>query len=259
MAPILFSEAEIIRFVVVLTRISGIMFFAPFFSNRSFPIQVRIAFILVTAFILAPSLPLNSLPPELNLGNIAIVFINEIMFGLVIGFAAMLVFAGMQFAGQIMSFQMGFSLINVIDPQTDVQSSVFSFLNNFIGLLFFLLINGHHWFLRAVNDSFTVLPVGGIQIDRPLVDYIVQLSAQMLIIALRIGGPIIIVTIITDILIGVVGRTAHFINILIVGLPLKVLVGFACMSFTFYFLPHYLDGIYSELYESMFSLIRAMS
>jgi flagellar biosynthetic protein FliR len=259
MAPILLSNAEIIRFVIVLTRISGVLFFAPFFNIRSFPIQVRIAFTLAAAFILAPSLPLNNLPAELNLGNVALILINEIMFGLVIGFAATLVFAGLQFAGQIMSFQMGFSLINVIDPQTEVQSSVFSFLNNYIGLLFFLLINGHHWFLLAINESFSVLPVGGIQVQAPLVEYIVNLSAQMLVIAIRIAGPIIIVTIITDVLIGVIGRTAHYVNILIVGLPLKVMVGFACMSFTFYFLPSYLEHIYSDLYETMFSLIHAMT
>ena len=189
MAPILLSNAEIIRFVIVLTRISGVLFFAPFFNIRSFPIQVRIAFTLAAAFILAPSLPLNNLPAELNLGNVALILINEIMFGLVIGFAATLVFAGLQFAGQIMSFQMGFSLINVIDPQTEVQSSVFSFLNNYIGLLFFLLINGHHWFLLAINESFSVLPVGGIQVQAPLVEYIVNLSAQMLVIAIRMAGP----------------------------------------------------------------------
>ncbi len=258
MAPILFSTAEIIRFAIVLMRISGIMVFAPFFSNQALPVQVRIAFTLVTTFVLAPSLPLKNLPVELGLGNIAAIFANEILLGFVLGFAAMCVFAGLQFAGQIISFQLGFSLINVIDPQSNVESTVFSYLQNYIGLLFFLLINGHHWFLLAVNQSFSVLPVGGIQIQAPLVEYMVRLSAEILVIALRIAGPVIAVTVITDVIMGVIGRTAPQINIIIVGMPLKLLVGFGCLSFSFYFLPRYLEGIYSELYKNLFMLVRAL-
>jgi flagellar biosynthetic protein FliR len=257
MESIFFSTAEIARFAVVLVRISGIMLFAPFFSSQSVPYQIRIAFTLVTTFILAPSLPLNKLPVDLGLGSIIGLFASEMLFGIIIGFAAMFVFAGLQFAGQVISFQLGFSLINLIDPQSNVESTVFSFLNNYIGLLFFLLIDGHHWFLLAINESFAALPVGGFHLHASLVEYMLRLSAQILVIGLRIAGPIIIVTIITDVLIGVIGRTAHFVNVLIVGMPLKLLVGFGCMSFSFYFLPRYLGDLYLDLHRTLFSLIQA--
>ncbi len=258
MAPILITTPEIIRFAIVLLRISGIMVFAPFFSNQSLPVQVRAAFVLVTAFVLAPSLPLKKMPVELGLGTIAAVLTNEILLGLLLGFAALCVFAGLQFAGQIISFQLGFSLINVIDPQSNVEAPVFSFLQNYIGLLLFLLVNGHHWFLMAVNESFSILPVGGIQIQAPLAEYVVRLSAQILVIGLRIAGPVIAVSVITDMIIGVIGRTAPQINILIVGMPLKLLVGFGCLSFSFYFLPRYLEAVYSTLFRTLFLLVREM-
>jgi len=258
MTPLFFSTAEIIRFAIVLTRISGIMIFAPFFNNQSLPLQIRIAFSLVTAFVLAPSLPLTKLPVELGLANIATIFMNEVLVGIILGLAALCVFAGLQFAGQIISFQLGFSLINLIDPQSNVESTAFSFLYNYIGLLLFLLINGHHWFLLAVNESFGSLPVGGINIQAPLVEYIVRLTAQILVIGLRIAGPVIAITVITDIVIGVIGRTAPQINVLIVGMPLKLLVGFGCISFSFYFLPRYLGGVYSALFKTLSSLVHAM-
>ncbi len=258
MSPINLTTAEIVRFAIVLTRISGIMVFAPFFNNQSLPMQIRVAFTLVASFVLAPSLSLDKLPADLSLGSVVGMFANEILFGIIIGLAAMFVFAGMQFAGQIISFQLGLSLVNTIDPQTNVESSSFSFINNYIGLLFFLLINGHHWFLLAINESFAALPVGGIQLQAPLAEHVMRLSGQMLVIGLRIAGPVIIVTVIADVLIGVIGRTAHYVNIFIVGMPLKLLVGFACMSFSFYFLPRYLGNVYSELYGTIFSLIKAM-
>jgi flagellar biosynthesis protein FliR len=257
MAPILFSTAEIIRFVIVLTRISGIMLLAPFFSNQVFPTHVRVAFAMLAAFVMAPSLPLKQIPAALNLGNILVLMAGELFTGLILGFAAMCVFAGLQFAGQLVSFQLGFSLINLIDPQSNVEMPVFSLLQNYIGLLFFLLIDGHHWFLQAVNESFGILAVGGIQMKAPMVEHLIRLTAQILVIGIRIAGPVMAVTVITDVLIGVMGRTAPQINILIVGMPLKILVGFGCISFSFYFLPQYLADVFSALSKTLYSLVRA--
>jgi flagellar biosynthesis protein FliR len=258
MTPILFSTAEIVRFLIVLFRLSGIMILAPFFSSQSIPVYIRIAFTLTASFVLAPSLPLKTIPAELNLSNIAALIPSEILLGVLLGFAAICVFAGFQFAGQIISFQLGLAYVNVIDPQTEVDSSVFSFLQNYLGLLFFLLINGHHWFLLAINESFTSLPVGGAHIQGSLIQYLIRLSGELLVIGLRIAGPVLAVSVITDIVMGVIGRAAPQINILIVGMPLKLLVGFGCLSFSFYFLPRYLEGVYSVLYRTLLSMVHTL-
>jgi flagellar biosynthetic protein FliR len=258
MPPILIPTAQIVRFGIVLLRLSGIMIFAPFFGNQSVPVAIRVVFTLVTTLVLAPALPLSLIPAGLDLSNITAVAINELMVGSVLGIAASLVFAGMQFAGQIIAFQLGLSLINVIDPQTEVEAPVFSFINDYIGLLFLLLINGHHWFLLAVSQSFSSLPVGGIHLQAPLLAYMIRLSAQVLVIGIRIAGPVIAVTVVTDVMLGVVGRAAPHINILIVGMPLKTLVGLSCLSFSFYFLPRYLEGLYSSLFRTLFALVQGM-
>jgi flagellar biosynthesis protein FliR len=250
---------EILRFAVILMRVTGLMLFAPFFSSQSIPTQSRVIFALMLALALTPVLPLKAIPSDTGLGVIAPLFLSEIMFGVIIGLAATFVFAGIQFAGQVISFQLGFSLINLIDPQTNVESSVFSFLQNYIALLFFLLMNGHHWFLLAIKDSFQSLPVGGIRLSTPIMENMIYLSAQILIIGLRIAGPVIAVSMITDIVMGVLGRTAPQVNILIVGMPLKLLVGFACLSFSFYFVPRYLDTVFSSLYRTLFSLVHLMA
>lgn len=258
MDPILFSTAEIVRFLIVLLRLSGIMIVAPFFSSQTIPVPVRIAFSLAVAFVLAPSMPLSAVPPEMNLGNVAAVFMSEMVFGALLGFAAACVFAGLQFAGQVISFQLGFSLINLIDPQTQVDSSVFSFIKNYIGILFFLLINGHHWFLLAVNESFGALPVGGFVLQAPMAEHLVRLSGELLVIGLRIAGPVVAVSVITDIVMGVLGRAAPQINIIIVGMPLKSLIGFGFLSISFYFLPRYLEGVFAALHKTLFSLVHAV-
>ena len=259
MDPLLIPTPEIVRFLIVLLRLGGIMIFAPLFGNASVPFTVRAAFALVASFVLSPSLPLGALPENMDLAGMAVIAAGEILSGVVLGFAASCVFAGMQFAGQVISFQLGFSLVNQIDPQTNVESSTFSFIHNYVGLLFFLLINGHHWFLLAVSESFGTLPVGGVRMQAQLMAQLLELTSQILVIGLRIAGPVIVVTVLMDLVRGILGRAAPQIQVILVGMPLKILVGLGCVSFSLYFLPRYLETVYSGLQKTLFSLVQAMS
>src|SRR5512140_1228686 len=124
MEPILFSNAEIVRFAVVLFRVGGIMVFAPFFGSHSIPYQVRIVLTLVATVAMVPALPLGRIPAEITPVSLIGAVAGEAVFGLVIGLAAQFIFAAMQLAGQIIAFQLGFSIINLIDPQSEVEMSV---------------------------------------------------------------------------------------------------------------------------------------
>ena len=167
------------------------------------------------------------LPSDLSLSTLLGLVMGEVAFGMMLGLVASFIFAGLQLAGQIVSFQLGFSIVNLIDPQSEVETSVFSFLYYYLGILLFLLINGHHWFFLAVSDSFNYLPVQGVTLHAPVIHDLIRLSSQMFVSGLQIAAPVLAVTVITDIVLGILGRAAPQIHILIVGLPLKSLVGFA--------------------------------
>jgi flagellar biosynthetic protein FliR len=258
MQPIEFPLPEVLRFAIVFLRVAGIMVFAPLFSSYSIPFQVRTLFALVCSLAVLPALPLDRIPPEMTLGFIPAFAVSELLVGVVLGLAAFFIFAALQLAGQIISFQLGFSIINVIDPQTQVETSVISFLENFIGLAFFLLINGHHWLFMAISESFRYFPATGLRLEGPLVQEFIHLSSEVLVSGVQIAAPVIAVTIIADVVLGVIGRVAPQIHILIVGMPLKTLVGFTCMSFSFYFLPQFLGDRYTRLFRELFVLVNRM-
>jgi flagellar biosynthetic protein FliR len=259
MDPLIFSMKEVIRFGIVLMRISGVIVLAPLFSSLSIPIQSKIVILLVSTMALAPTVPLALIPDELGLATLLTCALSQILLGMVLGLAATFVFAGLQFAGQIISFQLGFALINLIDPMSEVEMPVFSFLQDYLGLIFFMLLGGHHWFFLAVSDSFNYLPITGITLRGPVVYEVIRLSSHILVAGVQIAGPIIAVTIIADVVLGIIGRAAPQINILIVGMPVKTLVGFTCLSFSFYFLPHLLGKMFMQLYQNLFALMRAMA
>lgn len=258
MLSLAFSQADIVRFGVVLFRVAGIMTFAPFFSSRAVSYQVRIALTLAATVAMAPSVNMGPLPVDLNLGTLTGLVMGEVAFGMMLGLVTSFIFAGLQFAGQVVAFQLGFSIVNLIDPQSEVETSVVSFLYYYLGILFFLLINGHHWFFLAVGDSFNYLPVQGIVLHAPVIHDLIRLSSQMFVSGLQIAAPVLAMTVITDIVLGILGRAAPQIHILVVGLPLKSLVGIAAMSISFYFLPQLLGKYYLQLHNDLFALLHRM-
>jgi flagellar biosynthetic protein FliR len=253
------QPAELVRFALVLVRVSGIVVFAPFFGGSSIPAQIKVILVLTSTLALLPVLPLENVPDGLGLGDVALSILGQAVVGLMLGLAASFVFAGLQLAGQIIAFQLGFSLVNEIVPQSQVESSVVSILENFLGLLLFLACNGHHWFFSAVADSFVYLPVSGVRLQPALVEQFVRLSAGILVSGLQIAGPVLAVTVIADVILGVIGRAAPQINILVVGLPLKTLVGFACLSVAFYFMPQLLGRQFLDLSRVLSGLVRALA
>ncbi len=253
------SMKEVVRFSVVLARVGGILVFAPFFSSRSIPVQAKVVLALVASLALLPAVPLAGMPEDMGIGTILSIGLGQLVFGMMLGLTASFVFAGLQMAGQLISFNLGFALINLIDPQSEVEVSVFSILEEYLGLLFFLLLNGHHWFFLAVSESFNYLPVTGLQLKGPVVQEVVRLSAQVLVCGVQIAGPVLAVTVICDVVLGIIGRAAPQIPVLIVGLPLKTLAGFACLSISFYFLPHLLGITFMRLFHDLFALIRGMA
>ena len=239
--------AEVMRFVIVLTRLSGIMLVAPFLSAGYIPLHIRVVFTLFATLALTQALPLGNIPLEPSMGSITVLLFFEMLFGVVVGFSALCIFAGLQMAGQIIAFKMGFAMINLIDPQTRVNMPIFSFILNYIGILLFLIINGHHFFFLAVSESFTNIPVGGFVFNGPLLNQIVGFTAAIFVIGVKIAGPLIVVVIIVDVVVGVIGRTAPQLHVMVIGMPLKILAGLALLSVSLYFLPRFLESLFLPL------------
>lgn len=259
MEPLIFSLKEVIRFGVVLMRIGGVMAFAPLFNSRSIPIQSKVILALVSTLALSPSVPLSQIPDDLGLATILTSAVSQVLMGMTLGLAAAFVFAGLQFAGQIISFQLGFAIINLIDPTSEVEMPVFAFFQDYLGLILFMLAGGHHWFFLAISSSFTYLPLSGIALKGPIVQEVIGLSGHILTSGVQIAGPVIAVTVIADIVLGVISRAAPQINILIVGMPVKTLVGFTCLSISFYFMPQLLGKAFMQLHSDLFALMRALA
>src|SRR5436305_1666224 len=137
-------------------RLTGMMLFAPFFGSVAIPPRVKAMLVLALTALLYPMLAAKL--PELTISQWPMMVFGELMIGVALGVATNIVFDGVQMAGSILSVQMGYSLINILDPQTQVDSTVVAIFHQTLAMLIFLRLDVHFWILRAVAHSFDYLP-----------------------------------------------------------------------------------------------------
>lgn len=230
----------------------------PIFKSKSVPVLFKAGLALAASMVLFPILNLKVFPELTSVISFGIGAIGEILLGITIGLAVNLVFAGIQLAGQLAGYQMGMALANVMDPNSSIQIPILAQFNQMFALLIFLTVNAHHWFLRALADSYRLVPPFGFQVSNSLMELIVQLAGSMFVIGLKIGAPIIAVLLLTSIAFGLIARTVPQMNVFFVAMPLKILIGLLFLGFSLPFLSSFLKQLFRGLGETIFLILKAV-
>jgi flagellar biosynthesis protein FliR len=247
------APTTVISFFFILARLGGLMVFAPFFSSFAIAPTVRIGLTLafgVALFpVLAPRLPAVPDDPVM----LVLLLGGEMLIGMVLGIVGQVFFAVLQVAGQLISFQMGFAIINIIDPQTQTQFSVIGVLQNVVGMIVFISVDAHHWYIDVICQSYAVaLPLGAGRWDA-LLGELMRLSSQIFVVGFKLAAPLALVLLMVDFMLGLIGRAAPQVQILIVGMPVKNMVGFVLLlgGFNFFlpFMIRYLHQLQGDLFR----------
>jgi flagellar biosynthesis protein FliR len=247
-------EAFLSRGLLVAIRVGGLMSFAPFFANAALPNQVKAGLTLVLTALLLPVYASGASPASGLTGWLEMA-LSEVALGMIIGFTTQFVFEGMELAGTIVSFQFGFSLVNVIDPNSQVEVTVLSTLHDLIAVLIFLQLGVHRWLLRATAMSFRMIPVGSLgSAHFPVVD-LLRISGAMWLIGAEIAFPILLATMLTDLTIGFVAKASPQFPALFFGISLKFLLGISVLYGSVAFWPHLLDRYFYHALTNLESLL----
>jgi flagellar biosynthetic protein FliR len=178
---------------------------------------------------------------------LALMFLGEVIMGLLLNILVSFLFAAVQSAGAVMGFSMGFTLMNSIDPMTGASESGLGHLMNQVTTMLFLSLNGHLILIGALAQSFELVPPGGLLISAALGEHIVAFSGQILVMAVKIAAPIMASIFLVDLALALVARAAPQMNVLFIGFPLKVGVGFLFMTLVFAALVIYVGQFIDEL------------
>ena len=244
-------------FFWILVRVSVLVLLLPLFGARNIPTLWKIGLSFVLAVLLAPVVPPPENPPQ-SLPGVVLGIASEVLMGLIAVFGVRILFASVQLAGQVMSFQMGFSMARAIDPNTGVQSTALSqFLYLFTVLLFFAM-DGHHLMIRAIAASFRLAPPNALSFDPGLAEAVMRITAHMFVLGLKVAAPIMIALFLSNLCLGIVARTVPQVNILMIGFPINIGIGLVLFGILLRNLSPFITDMTREAGETMMQLIRLM-
>jgi flagellar biosynthesis protein FliR len=204
-------------------RVSGMMVFAPFLAGSAVPSYVKAALTVAVTILLAPLLP--AVAPSSSPFELTRIITGELAVGLLLGMSLTFVMDAVQLAGQVLGIQMGFSLVNIIDPQTQVDTPVLSIFHELVALLLFLQMNVHHWLLRGLARSFSYLPVGTATASLASTSLLLHSAAGIFLAGLQVAAPALAATLIADVMLGFLGKASPNLPVLFLGLSVKSLLG----------------------------------
>ncbi|MEP6901006.1 MAG: flagellar biosynthetic protein FliR [Actinomycetota bacterium] len=245
-------------FLVVLARVGGLVTFAPFWSHRAANAKIRIVLAMVLALALTPVLMARIETPTSEVYPLMLVLAGELIIGAVLGFVGRIVFSSFELASHFIAAQMGFSLAGTIDPSTQAQTTAFGTIAQMLGLMVFLAVNGHHWFLAATVKSFSTTAPGSFTFSPVLLEIFLRLSANALVVGITLAAPAIIVLLAVEFALEFFGRTAPQFQVFILGFPLKIGIGLWIVGASLYFLPSSLRDVLSHIYFGLTQVLSAM-
>ena len=221
-----FNPEHILSLLLTLMRISIVLFLMPIFNTNALPLQVKAAVSLVLTLALWPHVALagTDMPPHPL--SMALMLLGELILGLIMGLAVQFLFVAIQSGGELLGFQMGFTMVNVADPLSGMQNGAAAYFLWMVSILTFLSLDGHLYMIKALADSFSLVPAGGLLLGDVLIRQVFDLSAQLFVLALKVAAPVMVALFLTEIALGLMNRAAPQMQVMLIGFPLKIAAGF---------------------------------
>ncbi len=254
-----FSIYDLEYFLLILVRVASFVYLAPFFSMSSTPRNVRIAIsFFISALLYHAITPAQAVVVD-SVVEYAVIVIKEAVAGLLIGLSTQICTSIFAFAGHIADMEIGLSMVQLMDPNTRQNTSFTGALYNYAFTLIMIASGLYRYLLGALADTFTLIPINGavFHSDRLLNSMVVFLSDYVLI-GFRIILPIFACILMLNAVLGIIAKVAPQINMFVIGIQLKVLVGLSVLFLMMGLLPTASDMIYSEMKKMMVMFVESM-
>ncbi len=241
-----FSIENFEVFLLILVRITGFIFTAPFFSLTNVPIRIKSGLSIFLAAILFYSNSYNQ-PEYVGIIGYSILVVSEAMAGAIMGFFANVAYYIINFSGQLLDMQIGFSMASQFDPISHSESTVSTSLYSYLIIVIMIITNMHHIFVRALIESFQIIKIGEVYINPGLYRLMMQFVTDYFIIGFRIVLPVFAAILMVDTLLAVLVKVAPQMNMFAIGMQIRIFVGLIVLILIISFIPSVADSIFREM------------
>jgi len=254
--------------------------------QQAFPVFLLIFCRITSFFVVAPVLSTRGVPPTFKIGlgffvsllvyltygasesvdtgaAYLLLIVREVLAGLLLGFVAYLFFSVVQTAGAFIDLQMGFGMANIIDPVTGTSAPMMGNFKYMLLTLIFLSLNGHHYLLSALMRSYEWIPLDNRlfarMADGSAADFLARAFSETFLLALQLSAPIVVAMFLTDVGLGFLAKTAPQYNVFVIGMPIKILVGFLILILLIPGFTALFGSLFADMFEALESLLNLLS
>lgn len=247
-----------VSFMLVLTRVSAMIYAFPFFGSPAIATRVRILITLVISFMLLPMVGVQGLGFDWNLGRLALGIGRELAIGLIVGFGTRFMFEAFSLAGTFAGRQMGFAIAELVDPVTSAPQSMVGQFWALVAILLFLAVDGHHFLIRLLVQNFQIVPLDTGVLQPASGQMLITGSNEMFRLALKLAAPAIILTLMVDVGVGFLSRAMPRLQVFFVALPLKLVVGVFALIVSLQLFQALFSTVYNEFQEYVVTLLATL-
>ena len=238
--------------LLLFLRVSGLIWPSPVFGRKTTPALIKISFICVLTFIMLLIFP----APEEGvvsgtLFEYALICFKELLFGLSMGFVATMFFNLVYSAGQIMDMQIGFGIVSVYDIQNSSQVPIIGNLLNIVLLIVFFCVDGHLKLIAILYATFAKIPVGHILLSMDFVAVMLEIFSLTFVLAIMVAMPVLAAGIILEVAMGVLIRSVPQMNMFVIGIPVKIVVGLIVLFISIPAFVNFSNTIFTEMFQAI--------
>ena len=250
---------EFQTFAVCAARVAGFLTATPVYFSGQTPARVKAGLTFALSLLLFPVLAPFVGAVDFRPAAFLLLFINEVLLGMMIGLVARFIFVSVEFGGTVIGYQMGFAAANIFDPQNQRQTALISQFQNVFAILLFLALDIHHYFIRIAVRSYELLPPGNLDFGGNAVPYLLELSSRMFMLGVQFSAPILVILLLSGFILGILARVFPQLNVFMLSFPLNIMISFVVMALTFGVVKTLLSREFDMLPERMLTLLQLLS
>lgn len=249
------ETAAIARFGLLVVRPGMLVAAAPVFGGLHVPVTVRIGLAVLLSVALAPVVPT---PDAFSTPGLVMVVATEAVIGIALALGLRVLVAAAELAGHLAGFQLGLSYASIVDPQSGVRNNIIAALYGNLAVVTFLGINGHHQLIRGLAASYESLPIGSGSLGGAFAPLVSHLLGLVFVTGARLAAPVVTAVLIVEILMGLIARAAPSLNLMVIGTPMRLLVGLLALAAGIQVVPGVVASSAVPALEAGFRLVRAV-
>lgn len=246
-------------FILMLIRVSALLVSSPIFGRKMLPNILKTCFCVVVTYVLFAANMDAELPEYRGLAEFGMLCVKELLFGMVLGFTTTMFFSAVQVSGQYIDMQMGFGMVNVLDAQNNASVPITGNLLHIVLIITFFGVNGHLKLIYIIESTLTQIPIGTVGLDPAIGTTALEVFIMAFLLAVHVAFPLIASGLLGEVAMGFIVRAVPQVNVFVVGIPLKIVLGFVMLILLLPVYVNFTDVIFDRMFESVNTMMMRLA